>query len=318
MFIDTAQILVRAGHGGKGCASFYRDKYTRYGIPNGGDGGKGADIVIKADRNLETLLDFHYRRHFFAEHGGHGSGNNRKGKNAPSLVIRVPCGTVTKEVRSGCILRDLTEDQEEFIAAYGGKGGVGNKRQKEAGTGEPGEEKELLLDLRIIADVGVVGFPNVGKSTLVSVISAARPKIASYPFTTKFPILGVVQGQDDKPWVVADLPGLIKGSSQGRGLGDKFLRHIERTRVLIHLIDMAGFEGRDPVSDYKIINNEFESYGHQIHEKQVILAANKMDLEQAEDNLKRFKKAVKKKIYPISALKKEGLEELIEAVRKKI
>jgi GTP-binding protein len=318
VFIDSAKILVRAGSGGKGCRSFYRDKYTRHGIPDGGDAGKGADIVIRAERNLDTLLDFHYRRHFFAEHGGHGSGKNKKGKDALPVIIKVPCGTVVIEARTGCVLRDLAQDQDEFVAASGGRGGLGNKRRQDATPGEPGEEKELILDLRLIADVGVVGFPNVGKSTLITAISNARPKIAAYPFTTKFPVLGVVKDAKEAPFVVADIPGLITGSSQGKGLGDKFLRHIERTKVLVHLIDMAGFEGRDPLLDYKIINQELKSYGHEVTKKPVIIAANKMDLDGADGNLGRFKKSVRKKVYPVSALKKEGLEALIEAVRKKI
>lgn len=318
MFIDSAKILVRAGSGGKGCRSFYRDKYTRYAIPEGGDGGKGADILIRAERNQDTLLDFNYRRHFFGQHGGHGSGKNKKGRDIPALVIKVPCGTVIKDARTGCVLRDLAVDQEEFIAASGGRGGSGNRRQKEVTAAEPGEEKELLFDLRLIADVGLVGFPNAGKSTLISAISNARPKIADYPFTTKFPVLGVVKEAEREPFVVADIPGLIVGSSQGRGLGDKFLRHVEHTKVLIHLIDMAGFEARDPLSDYRIINNELKNYGHEVYKKPVIIAANKMDLEGADVNLKRFKKAVRRKVYPISAKNSEGLEELIEAVRKKI
>lgn len=318
MFIDSAKILVRAGSGGKGCRSFYRDKFTRHGIPDGGDGGKGADIVIRAENKLQTLLDFHYRRHFFGGHGGHGSGKNKKGRDAFSLVIRVPCGTLIKDAATGCVLRDLIEGGEEFVVARGGKGGIGNKRQKEPTFAEPGEEKELLLNLCLIADVGVVGFPNAGKSTLVSAVSNARPKIAGYPFTTKFPILGAVRAEQGKSFIIADIPGLIKGSSKGRGLGDRFLRHIERTKVLVHLIDMAGSEARDPFLDYEIINNELASRGQQLSRKPVIIAANKMDLEGADENLRRFRKLVKKKICPISALKKEGLEGLIEAVRKKI
>jgi len=317
MFIDQAKIYVRGGKGGKGCRSLYQDKYTRIGIPDGGDGGKGADIIIKADRNLGTLLDFKYNRHFFGSNGGHGSGKNKKGKDASSQVIRVPCGTVIKDLKTSCILRDLDKDQEQVIAAYGGKGGLGNRHHRDASIGEPGEEKELLLDLKLIAEVGVVGFPNVGKSTLISNISNARPKIASYPFTTKSPVLGVVNSLH-KSFVIADIPGLIKGSSEGRGLGDKFLRHIERTRVLIHLIDMSGFEGRDPIEDYKAINKELMNYAEALSRKPQIIVANKIDLESAADNLQRFKKTIKKKVYPISALKKEGLEELIEAVSSKL
>jgi GTP-binding protein len=317
VFIDNAKIYVRAGSGGKGCQSFYRDKYTRRGIPDGGDGGKGADIVIRADRNLYTLLDFKYKRHFYGLNGNHGSGKNKKGKDARGVIIRVPLGTTVKDIKTDCILRDLDKDGEEVIVARGGRGGVGNRSHREATLGEPGEEKELLLDLKLIAEVGVVGFPNVGKSTLISAISNAHPKIAAYPFTTKTPVLGVVKSIE-QTFVIADIPGLIEGSSEGRGLGDRFLRHIERTKILIHLIDMSGFEGRDPLEDYKIINKELKNYSKEVYKKSQIIVANKMDLEGAQINLERFKRLIKRKIYPISALKKQGLEELIEAVGKKL
>lgn len=317
MFIDSAKIYVRAGNGGKGCRSFYRDKYTRYGIPDGGDGGKGADVIIKADRNLLTLLDFQYNRHFRGADGSHASSKNKKGKNGASLIIRVPCGTIIKALKTDCVLRSLDKDQEQVIVALGGMGGRGNYHRGEVTEPQAGEEKELLLDLKLIADVGVVGFPNTGKSTLISHISNAHPKIAAYPFTTKFPVLGVV-GKTDNAFVIADIPGLIEGSSRGRGLGEKFLRHIERTKVLIHLIDMAGSEARDPRDDYRIINEELKNYSNDVYKKPQILVANKMDLESASTNIKKFKKAIKKEIYPISALKKQGLEELIEAIRKKL
>ena len=317
MFVDQAKIFVKAGSGGRGCNSIYRDKYTRQGKRNGGDGGRGADIIIKTDRNLFTLLDYKYRQHFQGKHGGHGSSNNKKGRGAEPIVIRVPIGTVIKDIGTDCLLRDLSKEGEEIIVAAGGKGGIGNQHRMEATEGQPGEERELLLDLKLIADVGLVGFPNAGKSTLISNISNAHPKIAAYPFTTKAPVLGVVN-TDEKRFVIADIPGLIEGSSHGRGLGDKFLRHIERTKVLVHLIDMSGFEGRDPLEDYRIINKELKNYGKEIVKKPHIIAANKMDLEGAEENLARFKKAFKKKAHPISALKKEGLEELIEAIAKRI
>ena len=318
MFIDQAKISVKAGAGGKGCQSFYRDKYTRKGIPDGGDGGRGADIIIRADRNLFTLLDFVYNRHFFGKHGGHGSGKKKRGKNSPDILIRVPPGTVVKDFKTGCVLRDLDKDAEEIVVAKGGKGGFGNHHNiYEVTVGEPGEEKLILLDLKLIAEAGVVGFPNAGKSTLISNISNAHPKIAAYPFTTKSPVLGVVKSHG-KNFVIADIPGLIEGSSRGRGLGDKFLRHVERTKILIHLIDMAGFEGRDPLEDYRIINAELKNYGKDVAKKPQIIAANKMDIETAEANLARFKKAFKKKVYSISALNKDGLEELIEAAGKKI
>ncbi|MDD4910338.1 MAG: GTPase ObgE [Candidatus Omnitrophica bacterium] len=317
MFIDSAKINVKAGAGGNGCRSFYRDKYTRQGIPDGGDGGKGADIIILADSRLYTLLDFRYNRHFHGKHGGHGSGKDRKGAGAEPVVIRVPLGTVIKDIATGCVLRDLTIDKEEFIAARGGKGGLGNKHVKDPTEGEPGEEKDLLLDLKLIAEVGVVGFPNAGKSTLISAVSNARPRIAAYPFTTKAPILGVAESAG-RSFIVADIPGLIEGSSSGKGLGDKFLRHIERTRILIHLVDISGFEGRDPVEDYKKINKELGAYSRELSRKPQVIAANKMDLEAAGANLRRFKGIIKKTVYPVSALKKEGLEDLLEAVVKKI
>lgn len=317
MFIDSVKIYVRGGDGGKGCQSFYRDKYTRVGIPDGGDGGNGSDIVIKADRNLYTLLDFKYNRHFYGLNGGHGSSKNKKGKDAPDIIIRVPVGTTIKDIKTDCILRDLDKDQEQVIVAYGGKGGLGNRHHREATAGLSGEEKELLLDLKLIAEVGIVGFPNVGKSTLISSISNAHPKIAPYPFTTKSPVLGAVN-HFKGTFVVADIPGLIKGSSEGRGLGDRFLRHIERTKIIIHLVDISGSEGRDPVEDYKIINKELKKYSEEVRKKPQIIACNKMDLEGADYNLAGFKKAIKKKVYPISALKKQGLEELIEAIAKKL
>ena len=317
MFVDQARIKVKAGDGGRGCRSFYRDKYARNGIPDGGDGGDGADIVIRVDRNLYTLLDFKYNRHFIGKHGAHGSGNKRKGKGMPPVVILVPPGTVVKEVQTQCVLRDLKEDAEAFVVARGGKGGLGNHAGKEAKEGERGEEKELVLDLKLIAEVGVIGFPNTGKSTFICAISGAHPKIAAYPFTTKTPVLGVVH-RKGKGLVVADIPGLIKGSSQGRGLGDRFLRHVERTEILIHMLDMSGSEGRDPIEDYKVINQELKNYSKEVSGKKQVIAANKMDLEGAKNNLERFRRSFRKKIYPISALKKEGLEELIEAVAERI
>ncbi|MGD0335643.1 MAG: GTPase ObgE [Candidatus Omnitrophota bacterium] len=317
MFVDQVKIKVKAGDGGRGCRSFYRDKYMRNGIPDGGDGGKGADIIVKADRNLYTLLDFKYNRHFTGRHGAHGSGNNRKGKESPSVVIRVPIGTVVKEVPSQCILRDLKEDGEEFVVAAGGRGGLGNRKGRESTLGEPGQDKELVLDLKLIAEAGVIGFPNAGKSTFISAVSNAHPKVAAYPFTTKIPVLGVVHGHG-KSFVIADIPGLIEGSSRGKGLGDKFLRHIERTKILIHIVDMSGMEGRDPLDDYKIISQELKNYSKEVASKKRIIAANKMDLEGAQENLKEFKRAVKKTVYPISALNREGLEEIIEAVAKRI
>ena len=317
MFIDTARISLKAGSGGRGCQSLYRDRIQRQGIPDGGAGGRGADIIIRADRNLLTLLDFQYRRHFFGANGGHGSGNHKKGKNAQDVVILVPPGTIIKDASSGAILRDLDLDGEEVIIARGGQGGRGNSYHHDATPGTPGQEKVIELNLKLLADVGVVGFPNAGKSTLISAVSNAHPKVAAYPFTTTGPILGVVKGED-KNFVIADIPGLIPGASSGRGLGIQFLKHIERTKVLIHLIDMSGSDGRDPLQDYRDINLELKNYSRQVYKKPQIICANKMDLEAAQKNLQRFKKAVKKTVYPVSALKKYGLEELIDALAKKI
>ncbi len=317
MFIDSAKIEVRAGSGGKGCKSLYRDKYQRQGKADGGDGGKGADIVFRADHNLLTLLDFQHHRHFFGAHGGHGSSNHKKGRTADDVIVRVPVGTIIQDAATGAILRDLNEDGQEVTVAKGGKGGIGNWHRKEATPGEPGEQRTVILDLKLLADVGVIGFPNAGKSTLITAISNARPKIAAYPFTTMGPVLGVVNATH-RQFVVADLPGLIEGASEGRGLGVKFLKHIERTKVLIHIVDMAGFEGRDPLEDYKKINLELKNYSKDVYKKPQIVCANKMDISGSEDNLKRFKKSVKKPVYPVSALEKTNLRELIDAIAKKI
>jgi GTPase len=317
VFIDQAKIQVKGGAGGKGCESYYTDMYTRRGIPDGGDGGNGASVIVRADRNLRTLMDFAYKRHFFGAHGGHGSSKNKRGKDAEDIIIRVPCGTIIKDEALDCVLGDLDSDQQELRVASGGKGGIGNRKNRVTTPGEPGEEKVLILDLKLIADVGVVGFPNAGKSTLISAVSHATPQIAAYPFTTKSPTLGVV-GRHEKTFVIADIPGLIEGSAKGKGLGDRFLRHVERTKILVHLVDMAGFEGRDPLEDYRIINQELKEYSPEVFKKTQIIVANKMDLETAAANLARFKKKIKKKIYPISALEKQGLEELIEAIREKL
>ena len=317
MFIDSAKIELRAGSGGKGCKSLYRDKYQRQGKADGGDGGKGADIIFRADHNLLTLLDFQHHRHFFGSHGGHGSSNHKKGRTAEDVIVRVPVGTIIQDAATGMVLRDLNEDGQEVTVAKGGKGGIGNWHRKEATPGEPGEQRTVILDLKLLADVGVIGFPNAGKSTLITAISNARPKIAAYPFTTMGPVLGVVDATH-RQFVIADLPGLIEGASEGRGLGDKFLKHVERTKLLIHVVDMAGFEGRDPLDDYKKINLELKNYSKDVYKKPQIICANKMDIAGADENLKKFKRSVKKPIYAVSALEKENLGELIDAVAKKL
>ncbi len=315
MFIDEAKIYVKAGDGGNGCHSFYRDKYQRRGIPDGGNGGRGGSIIAVADRNLLTLLDFQYRRHSKARSGLHGSGKNKKGKDAEDLIIRFPCGIIIRDAKTGCCLAELTLPGQEVILAKGGEGGSGNTHNRPVTKGKPGQSRDLILELKLIADVGIVGFPNAGKSTLVSAVSNAHPEIAAYPFTTKAPVLGVVGGGDFS-FVLADIPGLIQGSHQGRGLGDRFLRHIERTKLILHLIDMVGSEGRDPLDDYRAINKELALFSRGLSRRRQIIVANKMDLEHAQENLIRFKQRIKHRVYPISALKKQGLEDLVEAIKK--
>lgn len=316
-FVDQARISVKAGRGGNGCSSTYTDMWNTRGFPDGGDGGRGGNIVLKADRNLRTLLDFKYNRHFQGKHGGHGSSKNATGATAPDVVIRVPVGTMVTDAVNECVLSRLDADQRELIVANGGKGGMGNRKGHDATPGRPGQERELILDLILIADVGVIGFPNAGKSTLISVMTKASPAIAAYPFTTKVPVLGVA-GEGADSFVIADIPGLIEGSAQGKGLGDRFLRHVTRTKILLHLVDMSGSEGRDPLEDYRIINSELKQYNASVFRKPQIIAANKMDLEPAAKNLARFKKAVKKKIFPISALQRQGLDDLFDALRSKV
>lgn len=319
MFVDKVKIYVKAGRGGGGCNSKYKDKYSRYPKADGGDGGKGADIVIRADKFMFTLYDFKYRQHFVADNGGNGSSNRKRGRDAADKVIIVPCGTIVTDSLTGCRLRELLDDRQEFIAAKGGQGGKGSAHAKEETDfpGQPAEEKELILDLKLIADVGLVGFPNSGKSTLISRISHAHPVIASYPFTTKDPVLGIVNAGENN-FSVADIPGLIKDSHLGRGLGDRFLRHIERTGVIVHMIDMAGIDGRKPWEDYRVINDELKFYSHEVYAKPRILVANKMDMPQAQKNLEDFRKRVKERAIPISALEAKGLKALISAIRKKL
>jgi len=319
MFIDTAKINVKAGDGGNGCNSFFRDNRVERGKPNGGDGGDGGSVILRSDKGIYTLLDFQFRRHFKAERGKHGSSNDKAGGRGQDCLIRVPVGTVIREDQTQCLLRDLDAHGMEVVVARGGRGGKGNSRNREATLGEPGEERELVFDLKLIADVGIVGFPNAGKSTLISKISNATPKIANYPFTTRAPQLGVVRrSDDDSEFIVADIPGLIAGAHAGRGLGDRFLKHVERTRVLVHIVDMAGMDGRDPVEDYEVINKELEAFSKDLAEKKQILVANKMDLEAAAGNLERFRQTVKRRIFAISALEGKGLEALLEEITKNL
>lgn len=322
MFVDTAKIYVKAGDGGDGCSSVYKDKYTRRarrGIPNGGPGGRGGDVVIKVNENIHTLLDFQYRQHFKAAKGANGSSKNKKGKEGKDCIIEVPPGIIVKDLNSSRVIKDLAKPGDEVIVAKGGEGGRGNASKKPATKGLPGEESSLILELKLIANCGIVGFPNSGKSTLISKVSKARPKIASYPFTTREPVLGIVEDyKGERSFTVADIPGLIEGAHQGKGLGDKFLRHVERTKVLIHLIDMAAVDGRDPIRDCHSLNNELKQYGCHLEKKTQIIAANKMDLPTAQDNLTRFKEVVKEEVFPISAKTGMGIEKLMDAVSKRL
>lgn len=321
MFIDEVKVEVQAGNGGNGCLAFRREKYIEMGGPFGGNGGNGGDIVFEVDEGLNTLIDLRYSKKYCAKNGEHGQGKGMHGKNAPDLIIKVPPGTVVTDTETGFILGDLTRKGDSLIVAAGGRGGRGNMafatRTNPAPdfceNGEPGEEKILKVELKLLADVGLVGMPSVGKSTIISKISAAKPKIAAYHFTTLSPNLGVVKTSDNRSFVVADLPGLIEGASLGEGLGDKFLKHIERTRVIAHVVDMSGFEGRDPYDDYLIINKELESFNPKIMEKPHIILANKMDMESAKENLETFKKKLNKDIpiYEISAIKGEGFDQVL-------
>ena len=322
MFIDEVLIKVIAGKGGDGCTSFRREKYVPMGGPDGGNGGKGSSIIFKVDEGLRTLIDLRYQKIIKGKKGEHGKGSNRNGKGAEDLIVKVPPGTTITDNETGLIIADLTKNDESAIVALGGRGGRGNKAfathdnpaPEISEYGEPGEEREIKVELKLLADVGLVGMPSVGKSTLLSVISASKPKIAAYHFTTLSPNLGVVKTIDGRSFVVADLPGLIEGASLGEGLGDQFLKHIERTRVIAHVIDMSGFEGRNPYEDYKIINKELEDFNPKIIKKPMIVIANKMDIDGAEENLKEFKKKVADvKIFPISAVSKNGVDtELVE------
>ena len=324
-FIDRARISVKAGDGGHGKSAFRREKFVPKGGPSGGDGGRGADVVLLVDPNLNTLLDFRYRRKFQGENGENGDIKNQYGKNAPPCIVKVPPGTMGRDEATGELLADLTRSGQEFVAAKGGRGGRGNAKFKNAANraptfaelGEPGERKDLLLELKLLADVGLVGYPSVGKSSLISVVSAARPEIADYHFTTTAPVLGVVQTDYEKSFVMADIPGLIDGAAEGAGLGHDFLRHVERTRLILHLVDASGLEGRDPVEDYERINGELAKYSRRLAERPQILVANKMDLPEARENLPRLKELAERegiRIFPVSAVTGEGVSALISFV----
>ncbi|MCX5692757.1 MAG: GTPase ObgE [Candidatus Omnitrophica bacterium] len=317
MFIDRASIFVKAGDGGDGSNSFCKIKGLKR-RQDGGDGGKGGDIILIADKNVQTLVDFHFRKHFMADKGLNGSGNNRKGAAAADCIIRLPLGTIVKDQYEDITYCDLKESGQSVILIKGGLGGHGNSKFRQATHGDPGEEKEITMELKLIADVGIIGCPNAGKSSLISRISKAKSKVANYPFTTKTPILGAVRMDGERSFVICDIPGLIEGAHAGRGLGDDFLRHVERTRVLIHMIDMAGVDCRDPADDFKSINNELKLYNPELVKRPQVIAVNKMDMPEAKENLKAFKKKVKKTVYPISCVTGEGVKKLLEAVYEKL
>ena len=320
MFVDEVEIKVEAGNGGDGCTAFRREKYVAMGGPYGGNGGHGADIVFKVDEGLHTLLDLRYQKTIKGSNGENGRGKNQHGKGAEPLIVKVPLGTVVTDLDTGLVLADLSHKDQEEVIAKGGRGGRGNTAFKTqtntapdySEKGEEGEQKLLKVEVKLLADVGLVGLPSVGKSTIISCVSKSKPKIAAYHFTTLNPNLGVVKSSDGRSFVMADLPGLIEGASLGEGLGDKFLRHIERTRVIAHVIDMAGSEMRDPYEDYLVINKELEAFNEKLMKKPMIVIANKMDLPKATENLKEFKKKVDCKIFEVSAATNTGLQVVVD------
>ena len=322
MFVDEVVIKVEAGNGGDGCTAFRREKYVAMGGPFGGNGGHGADIIFKVDEGLHTLLDLRYQKQIKGANGENGRGKNQHGKGAEPLIIRVPQGTVVTDLDTGMILADLSRKDQEELIAKGGRGGRGNTAFKTqtntapdySEKGEEGERKTLKVEVKMLADVGLVGLPSVGKSTIISCVSKSRPKIAAYHFTTLNPNLGVVRSSDGRSFVMADLPGLIEGASHGEGLGDKFLRHIERTRVIAHVVDMAGSEGRDPYADFVLINKELEAFNPILLKKPMIVIANKMDIEGAKENLEEFKKKVDCQVFEVSAAMNQGLQPVMDAL----
>ncbi|WP_454192293.1 GTPase ObgE [Paenibacillus sp. Marseille-Q7038] len=324
MFVDKAKIYVKGGDGGDGLVSFRREKYVPEGGPAGGDGGKGGSVIFRVDEGLRTLMDFRYQRHFKAKRGEKGRNKSQHGANAEDMIVRIPPGTVVTDEDTGEILADLTRHGQQVVIARGGRGGRGNIRFATANNpapelaenGEEGQERYIVLEMKVMADVGLVGFPSVGKSTLLSVVSGAKPKIGAYHFTTITPNLGVVEVGEGRSFVMADLPGLIEGASEGIGLGHEFLRHVERTRVIIHVVDMSGSEGRDPFEDWIKINDELRQYNEKLMSRPQIVAANKMDMPESEENLAAFAKKVKEvrpdiEILPISSLTKQGIKELL-------
>ncbi|TFE01037.1 GTPase ObgE [Jeotgalibacillus salarius] len=324
MFVDQVKIYVKGGDGGDGMVAFRREKYVPKGGPAGGDGGQGANVIFLVEEGLRTLMDFRYQRHFKAPKGENGMTKNQHGRGASDMVVKVPPGTVVKDEATGEVIADLTEHGQQAVIAKGGRGGRGNSRFASPSNpapelsekGEPGQEKTIVMELKLLADVGLVGFPSVGKSTLLSVVSAAKPKIAEYHFTTIAPNLGMVETEDNRTFVMADLPGLIEGAHEGVGLGHQFLRHIERTRVIVHVVDMSALEGRDPYDDYMTINNELNEYNLRLSERPQVVVANKMDMPEAEENLKKFKEQIGEdvQVFPVSAISRQGLKELLYTV----
>ncbi len=323
MFTDKARIFIKAGRGGNGAISFHREKYVAAGGPDGGDGGKGGNVIFRAELGMTTLMDFRYKRKYVAENGADGAGKRQKGKKGEDIIIKVPQGTVVRDAESNRIIADLSNPDKEVVLARGGNGGWGNAhfatavRQTPnfAKNGQNGDEREILLELKLLADVGLVGFPNVGKSTLLSMTTKADPKIANYHFTTLAPNLGVVDLGDGRSFVLADIPGIIEGASEGVGLGHEFLRHIERTRILIHVVDVSGIEGRNPVEDFDIINAELSNYDMSLEERPQIVAANKIDIIQDEKLYKDFLDEMKKRgieVFEMSAATNNGVKELMQ------
>ena len=319
MFIDIAKIELKAGKGGDGCVSFRREKYEPDGGPYGGDGGDGGSVIFISDEGVRTLMDFRYKKHYFAQNGENGKTKKQYGKKGEDLIVKVPVGTLIKDFETNRVIHDFKIKDDKFIVAKGGRGGKGNARfatstrqaPRFAQPGTKGEERTIKLELKLIADVGLVGLPNVGKSSLLSVLSDAKPKIANYHFTTLEPNLGVCRVEENKSFVIADIPGLIEGASEGIGLGFEFLKHVERTRLLVHVLDVSGIEGRDPIEDYNTIYNELKLYNENIKNKKEIIVANKIDLLTSDDNLKRVKEYFKDRtVLEISAVTQKGVKEL--------
>jgi len=311
-FVDQATIVVRGGAGGNGCSAMLRPPFSRHPYASGGDGGPGGNAIMLADPQLATLLDFQFRHEFRAQRGHHGGNNNKTGARGEDRIVRVPVGTVAYDAETDHIVRDFITADEQVVVARGGKGGLGNANASRAIPGAPGQARRLRLELKLIADVGLIGFPNAGKSSLLRRISTAQPKVAAYPFTTRVPVLGVVSAGEDRSFVACDIPGLIEGASQGRGLGAQFLRHIERTRLLVHVIDMASTEGRDPVESYRRVNEELGAHSRVLLRRPQIIAANKMDIPEAAEHLQRFSEEIHEPVAAISCATGEGIPELIQ------